>query len=94
MTISMNTIPSSTLVPLFYAEMDSSAANTTQDSGPALLIGYANADATIEKESLTLMPSKDYARQICGPGSQLARMVTAYRETDPFGELYIIAVPE
>ena len=94
MTISMNTIPSSTLVPLFYAEMDSSAANTTQDSGPALLIGYANADATIEKESLILMPSKDYARQICGPGSQLARMVTAYRETDPFGELYIIAVPE
>lgn len=70
MTISMNTIPSGTLVPLFYAEMDSSAANTTQDSGPALLIGYANADATIEKESLILMPSKDYARQICGPGTR------------------------
>ncbi|EHK6606564.1 phage tail sheath subtilisin-like domain-containing protein, partial [Escherichia coli] len=41
-----------------------------------------------------LMPSADYARQICGAGSQLARMVEAYRQTDPFGELYVIAVPE
>ncbi len=32
------------------------------------------------------MPSADYARQICGAGSQLARMVEAYRQTDPFGE--------
>ncbi|MBJ2564657.1 phage tail sheath subtilisin-like domain-containing protein, partial [Salmonella enterica subsp. enterica serovar Agona] len=43
---------------------------------------------------LVLMPSADYARQICGAGSQLARMVEAYRQTDPFGELYVIAVPE
>ncbi|MCV5631429.1 hypothetical protein OFN23_24860, partial [Escherichia coli] len=28
MTISFNTIPSNTLVPIFYAEMDNSAANT------------------------------------------------------------------
>ncbi len=27
MTISFNTIPSNTLVPLFYAEMDNQAAN-------------------------------------------------------------------
>lgn len=40
------------------------------------------------------MSSADYARQICGAGSQLARMVEAYRQTDPFGELYVIAVPE
>ncbi|MEL8286374.1 phage tail protein, partial [Escherichia coli] len=77
MTISFNTIPSNTLVPLFYAEMDNQAANTAQDSGASLL-----------------MPSADYARQICGAGSQLARMVEAYRQTDPFGELYVIAVPE
>lgn len=94
MTISMNTIPANTLVPLFYAEMDNSAANTSQDSAPSLLIGHANNDATIATNSLVLMPSADYARQICGPGSQLARMVAAYRKTDPFGELYVIAVPE
>ncbi|WAM45974.1 phage tail sheath subtilisin-like domain-containing protein [Edwardsiella piscicida] len=94
MTISMNTIPSNALVPLFYAEMDNSAANTAQDSGASLLLGYVNAGVAITPNSLVLMPSADYARQICGPGSQLARMVQAYRKTDPFGELYVIAVPE
>ncbi|EPB6767640.1 hypothetical protein ACRRHT_002401 [Escherichia coli] len=94
MTISFNTIPSNTLVPLFYAEMDNSAANTAQDSGASLLIGHANNGAEIVANSLLLMPSADYARQICGAGSQLARMVEAYRQTDPFGELYVIAVPE
>ncbi|MBS9212944.1 phage tail sheath subtilisin-like domain-containing protein [Escherichia coli] len=94
MTISFNTIPSNTLVPLFYAEMDNSAANTAQDSGASLLIGHANNGAEIVANSLVLMPSADYARQICGAGSQLARMVEAYRQADPFGELYVIAVPE
>lgn len=94
MTISFNTIPSNTLVPIFYAEMDNSAANTAQDSGASLLIGHANNGAEIVANSLVLMPSADYARQICGAGSQLARMVEAYRQTDPFGELYVIAVPE
>ncbi|MCH4687840.1 phage tail sheath N-terminal beta-sandwich domain-containing protein, partial [Escherichia coli] len=94
MTTSFNTIPSNTLVPLFYAEMDNQAANTAQDSGASLLIGHANNGAEIVANSLVLMPSADYARQICGAGSQLARMVEAYRQTDPFGELYVIAVPE
>lgn len=70
------------------------AANTAQDSGASLLIGHANNGAEIVANSLVLMPSADYARQICGAGSQLARMVEAYRQTDPFGELYVIAVPE
>ncbi len=64
-----------------------------QDSGASLLIGHANNGAEIVANSLVLMPSADYARQICGAGSQLARMVEAYRQTDPFGELYVIAVP-
>ncbi len=94
MAISMSTIPSNTLVPLFFAEMDNSAANTAATSAPSLLLGHVNADAVIEKNTLAIMPSADYARQQCGAGSQLARMVAAYRQTDPFGELYVIAVPE
>ncbi|EBJ3651708.1 phage tail protein, partial [Salmonella enterica] len=79
---------------MFYAEMDNSAANTARDSGASLLIGHASNDASIAVNSLVLVSSVDYARQICGAGSQLARMVGAYRKTDPFGELYVIAVPE
>lgn len=51
MTISFNTIPSNTLVPLFYAEMDNQAANTAQDSGASLLIGHANNGAEIVANS-------------------------------------------
>ncbi len=69
MTISFNTVPSNTLVPLFYAEMNNSAANTAVTSAPALLIGHASNDAAIEVNSLVLMPSADYARQICGAGA-------------------------
>lgn len=94
MTVSMNNIPSDLRVPLFYAEMDNSAANTAQTSAPALLIGHVNAGANIATNQLVFMPSKDYAIQQCGAGSQLARMVEAYRLTDPFGELWVIAVPD
>lgn len=79
MAISFNSIPSDTRVPLFYAEMDNSAANTARDSGASLLIGHASNDASIAVNSLVLVSSVDYARQICGAGSQLARMVGAYR---------------
>lgn len=94
MTVSFNSVPANTLVPLFYAEMNNEAANTAQETAPSLLIGHANTDAVIPANTLVLMPSADYARQQCGAGSQLARMVSAYRATDPFGELWVIAVPE
>ncbi|SPW72064.1 phage tail sheath protein [Escherichia coli] len=57
-------------------------------------MGHANNGAEIVANSLVLMPSADYARQICGAGSQLARMVEAYRQTDRLVSLYVIAVPE
>ena len=57
MTMSFNTIPSNTLVPLFYAEMDNQASNTAQDSGASLLIGHANNGAEIVAYSLLLLPS-------------------------------------
>ncbi|MFW0827803.1 phage tail sheath subtilisin-like domain-containing protein [Cronobacter dublinensis] len=92
MSVSFDSIPSNIRVPLFYAEMDNSKANTAQTSAPALLIGQALEDAKIERNKLVLMPTADQARKLCGPGSPLARMVEAYRKTDPFGELYVIAV--
>lgn len=41
-----------------------------------------------------MMPSEALAQQLTGRGSQLHRMVTAYRRIDPLGELWVIAVPE
>lgn len=94
MSVSFPTIPSDLRVPLFWAEMDNSEANTTQDSGPSLLIGLASADSSIVKNKLTIMPSVALAGKVAGRGSQLARMVARYRAVDPFGELWVIAVPE
>jgi len=94
MSVSFPTIPSDLRVPLFWAEMDNSEANTTQSSGPSLLIGLASADSAIVKNKLTIMPSAALAGKVAGRGSQLARMVTRYRAVDPFGELWVIAVTE
>ncbi|EOG5364229.1 phage tail sheath subtilisin-like domain-containing protein [Cronobacter sakazakii] len=94
MSVSFDSIPSNIRVPLFYAEMDNSKANTAQTSAPALLISQALEDAAIERNKLVLMPTADQARKLCGQGSPLARMVDAYRKTDPFGELYVIAVSD
>ncbi|MFK8256864.1 phage tail sheath subtilisin-like domain-containing protein [Erwinia sp. AnSW2-5] len=92
--MNFNSIPSDIRVPLFWAEMDNSEANTTQDSGPALLIGCANTGSEIVKNKLTIMPSAALAGKLAGRGSQLARMVAQYRKVDPFGELWVIAVTE
>lgn len=94
MSVSFPTIPSDLRVPLFWAEMDNSEANTTQSSGPSLLIGYSSTDSTIAKNKLTILPSAALAGKVAGRGSQLARMVAQYRAVDPFGELWVIAVTE
>lgn len=94
MSVSYPNIPSNLRVPLFWAEMDNSEANTTQDSGPSLLIGSASTGSTIAKNQLTIMPSEALAGKVAGRGSQLARMVAKYRAIDPFGELWVIAVDE
>jgi phage tail sheath gpL-like len=94
MTVSFNYIPSDNRVPLFYAEMDNSAANTAVSGAPSLLIGMALPEADIPLNQLVIMPSKDLAKKMAGRGSQLARMVEAYRQVDPFGELWVIAVPD
>ena len=39
MAISFNTIPQKIYTPLFYAEVDNSAANTTTDDMQALIMG-------------------------------------------------------
>ena len=94
MTVSFNYVPDNNMVPLFYAEMDNSAASTVQDDAPSLLIGMALSDSDMPLNELVIMPSKDLAKKMAGRGSQLARMVEAYRRTDPFGELRVIAVPD
>lgn len=68
MTISFNNIPNNIKVPLFYAEMDSSAANTIQDSGASLIVAYSLVESSIERNKLIIMPTADQAKKLAGRG--------------------------
>ncbi len=95
MTISFSTVNANLRVPGFYPEMDKSAANTIQASGPALLIRNALPTAQMTLNSpMIMLPSAEIIQQLAGRGSQLHRMVQAYCRIDAVSELFVIAVPE
>lgn len=91
MSISFNTIPSDLRVPLFYAELDNSAANTATASLLRLIVAQVNDDAEHEDIGrLTLVSRSSEAAAIGGSGSVLARMHTLFRKTDPYGEIWCL----
>lgn len=94
MTVSFSTTPDNVLVPLFYAEMDNSQANTASATQPSLILGYASSTSLLPVNSLFLVSSVNDLRQQAGRGSQLARMAAAYRKVDTSGQLWAIALPE
>lgn len=95
MTISFNTIPSNLRVPLFYAEMDASQANSgAQQSNRTLLIGQKLSAGVAAPNLPVLVASVDDAKKLFGVGSMLARMVAAYRASDPWGEIWAVPVPD
>ncbi len=84
MAISFNNIPSDVRVPLFYAEMDNSAANSASASMRRLIVAQVNDDVSgPELGSLVLVPSVALAKNIGGQGSMLASMYETWRKADP-----------
>lgn len=88
-----NTIPSDLRVPLFYAEVDNSMANSATASLRRLLVGQVNDDSTHESiGSLVLVSRTSEAKLIGGAGSMLARMHEVFRAGDSFGEVWCLPV--
>lgn len=94
MPVSFNNIPADLRVPLFYAEMDNSAANNARETLRALVLGHGLATVTAGKNQLQMVTTAQQVSGLVGAGSQLAAMVAAYRNVDSFGELWIVDVPE
>lgn len=94
MPVSFNHIPSNLRVPLFYAEMDNSAANTATTSLRSLVLGHGLSTITTGKNELQMISTAAQAVGLLGQGSMLAGMVAAYRTVDSFGEMWVIDVPE
>ncbi len=93
MPISFNNIPSDLRVPLFYAEVDNSQANSAGSSMPRLIVAQVNDDATApEIGQLTLVSSLGLAKSIGGVGSMLAQMYETWRRSDPAGEVWCLPI--
>ena len=94
MSISFAHVPSGIRVPLFYAEVDASAANLGANNLKALLIGQKTQEGVAEANKPVLVTSSAAGQQLFGRGSQLALMNSAYRNNDGFGEVWAIPVTE
>lgn len=93
MAISFNNIPSDLRVPLFYAEVDNSQANSGGSSMARLIVAQVNDDATAsEIGQLTLVSSLGLAKSIGGIGSMLAQMYDTWRRSDPAGEVWCLPI--
>lgn len=94
MTIQFRNIPDNLRVPLFYAEVDGSRANSATPNLRALMIGTMRAAGTATANVAEMSQGADDARGKYGVGSILARMVEAYRRNDTFGELWALPLAE
>lgn len=94
MAISFNTIPQKVYTPLFYAEVDNSAANTTTDDMQSLIIGPKLASGKALAGELTYVSSAEQAAELFGQGSILHRMVAAYRNQDSSGTLFVMPLED
>lgn len=94
MPISFSNIPSNLRTPLFYAEMDNSQANSATTSQITLLIGQQLSTATQTAGEPFLASSASVVGGICGYGSMIHNMMTAYLANDTAGEIYILPLAD
>ncbi len=92
MAVSFNYVPSDIRVPLFYAELDNSAANLSTGEYKSLLVGCATASGTGTMGTPISCATVGAAKELYGTGSELALMVEAFRKQCPTGQLYTIGI--
>lgn len=97
MTIPFKQVPSNIRVPLFYAEVDNSRANTATLNQRALIIGQVTAAAiaagTVPNVPVISQGVTD-AQTVGGAGSMLHLMTQAYRQNDTFGEVWYLPLAD
>ncbi|ARF52785.1 phage tail sheath subtilisin-like domain-containing protein [Pantoea stewartii] len=95
MTVSFSNVPSNLRVPLFYAEMDNSQANTATATQRTLIIGQQLDSATLSTPNIpALEASASTVGGLCGYGSILHNMMAAYLANDTAGEIYILPIAD
>ena len=96
MTVPFKQVPSGDQirVPLFYAEVDNSQANTATQSQRTLIIGQITAAGTGVPNIPIISQGVSDAKTVGGQGSMLALMTAAYRNSDNFGEVWYLPLAD
>lgn len=92
--ISFPNIPQDIRVPLFYADLDPSNANTGQQSLRALIIGQIKSGAPGTPSEPQICQGVSATKALAGQGSMLALMTAAYRRRDTFGEVWLLPLQD
>ncbi|MBV6287357.1 phage tail sheath subtilisin-like domain-containing protein [Pseudomonas aegrilactucae] len=91
MSVSFGNIPLDIRVPLFYAEVDNSQANSGGSTLARLIVGQVNDDAdSADIGRLVLVSRTSDAMAIGGAGSMLAAMHKQFRAVDAAGEIWCL----
>jgi len=83
-------VPNDVRVPLFYAEVDNSLANSATAIQRTLIIGQMTSKGIATPEIPQVCGGIGDAQAKYGINSQLAAMVAAYRKNDDFGEVWCL----
>ena len=94
MTVPFNNIPTSIRVPLFYAEVDNSQANSGAQNQKTLIIGQITAAGNGVVNVPVLGQGVTDAQAKGGQGSMLALEVAAYVANDNFGEVWFLPLAD
>jgi phage tail sheath gpL-like len=92
--IPFKNIPANIRVPLFYAEVDNSQANSGQINQRALIIGQITSAGTAVPNVPVISQGASDAVTAGGAGSMLALMTAAYRLNDTFGEVWYLPLSD
>jgi phage tail sheath gpL-like len=87
-------MPSTWRVPFFYAQVDATKAGTGTTTQRSLIISQQSAAATATADTPVQCFTEDDAATLFGRGSYCHAMVKAYRENDPFGELWVLPIAD
>ncbi|WP_295541082.1 phage tail sheath subtilisin-like domain-containing protein [uncultured Pseudacidovorax sp.] len=94
MTLPFKNLPSNVRVPLFYAEVDNSQANTATLNKRALIIGQITSAGIATPNVPILCQGVAEAASQGGPGSMLHLQTQMYRLNDTFGEVWLLPVAD
>lgn len=92
--IPFRNIPSNLRVPLFYAEVDNSQANTSGANLRGLIVGQMTNSGTATPNEPVLSQGPAFDAPAFGVNSMLELMIQEWRQNDNFGELWALPLSD